>query len=176
MSPDLVFEILSNTRRRMVLFYLRQYGGAVTVQKLAGEIAALENEVDVDDLSRQQRKRVYVSLYQTHIPKLEETGIVEYDDDSGEVRLTNRAGEIDTYLTPTNESNYPWQLHYLVLAAIGGLVFALSFAGISGFAAIPTVVLGVGLVAAFAVSAVVQWWQQRRRNQALPAELLQHER
>jgi DNA-binding transcriptional ArsR family regulator len=175
MSPDLVFEILSNTRRRMLLFYLRQHSGSATVKELAGEIAALENEVDVDDLERQQRKRVYVSLYQTHVPKLEEAGIVEYDDASGEVRLTNRAGEFDTYLTPTSESQYPWQVHYLVLAALGGLLVVLSFAGVPGVAAITTTGIGIGLVIAFGVSAAVQYWRHRQRRREIPAELLNHD-
>lgn len=175
LSPDLVFEILSNTRRRMVLYYLRQLGGSATVKQLAGEIAALENDTSVDDLTRQQRKRVYVSLYQTHLPKLEETGIIEYDDDEGEVRLTDRAVEIDTYLTPTAESSHPWQLHYLVLAVGGGLLLGLSALGVPGIAAIPTLGLGIALMGGFAISAVVQYWRYRQRQRELPEELLEHE-
>lgn len=176
MSPDLVFEILSNTRRRMVLYYLRQYGGSATVQELAEEIAALENDVDVSDLRRQQRKRVYVSLYQTHLPKLEETGIIRYDDDRGEVHLTDRAMEIDTYLTPATEAEYPWQMHYLVLAVAGGLLFALASFGVPGIAAIPTLWLGIVIMAAFAISAIVQYWRYKRRQRELPAELMKHDR
>lgn len=176
LSPDLVFEILSNTRRRMMLYYLREHGGSATVKELAEQIAALENEVEVEDLGRQQRKRVYVSLYQTHVPKLEETGIIEYDDTEGEVRLTDRAGEFDSYLTSNSESEYPWQLHYLALAALGGWVFGLSLAGVPAFAAIPTLGIAVVLMLAFAVSAGVQYWQYRQNQQAIPPELLEHER
>jgi DNA-binding transcriptional ArsR family regulator len=175
MSPDLVFEILSNTRRRMVLYYLRQHDGVATVKELAEQIAALENDVDVDELRRQQRKRVYVSLYQTHVPKLEDAGIIEYDDASGEVRLTNRANEFDSYLTPTSEPEYRWRLHYLGLAVVGGLLFVLSVLGAPGLSAIPTSVLGIGLMVAFAVSAGVQYWRQKQREQEIPAELLKHD-
>jgi DNA-binding transcriptional ArsR family regulator len=175
MSQDLVFEILSNTRRRMLLFYLRKYEGSATVKELAERIAALENDVAVEDLERQQRKRVYVSLYQTHVPKLEKAGIVEYDDASGEVRLTNRAGEFDTYLTPATESEYPWRIHYLVLAALGGWLFVLSLAEVPIVSAIPTVGLGVGLDVSFGVSAAVQYWRHRKRQQEAPAELLNYE-
>jgi len=175
MSPDLVFDILSNTRRRMVLYYLRQYGGSASVQELADEIAAMENGVDVDDLTRQQQKRVYVSLYQTHLPKLEESGISEYDDDEEVVRLTDRANEIDEYLTSTAESRYPWQTHYLVLAVIGGLLFLLSALGVAGFAAIPSALLGLVLMALFAGSSIVQYWQHKQRQESLPAELLAYD-
>lgn len=173
-STDVVFEILSNTRRRMVLYYLRQSGGSATVQELAEQIAALENDVDVDELQSQQRKRVYVSLYQTHIPKLDSTGIIEYDDAQGMVYLTDRAMEIDTYLTPTAESTYPWQLHYLVLAGVGGLLFVLSFLGVPVISAIPTLALGIVLMIAFALSTIVQYWTYRQQQQAIPEELLEH--
>ena len=172
-STDIVFEILSNTRRRMVLYYLRESGGSATVQELAEQIAALENDVEVEDLQSQQRKRVYVSLYQTHIPKLESTGIIEYDDSRGIVYLTDRAMEIDTYLTPTTESTYPWQVHYLVLAGIGGLLFVLSSAGVPVIAAIPTLALGIALMVAFALSAIAQYWQYKQQQQEIPVELLE---
>ena len=175
MSPDLVFEILSNTRRRMVLYYLRQHDGVATVKELAGEIAALENDVDIDSLSRQQRKRVYVSLYQTHVPKLEDAGIIEYDDDEGIVRLTDRANEFDSYLTPATDPDYPWRIHYLALAAVGGILFVLSAVGAPGVGAIPADGLGIVLVIAFLVSAGVQYWQQKQREGEIPSELLTHE-
>jgi DNA-binding transcriptional ArsR family regulator len=175
MSPDLVFEILSNTRRRMVLYYLRQNDGAATVKELAEQIAALENDVDPEDLRRQQRKRVYVSLYQTHVPKLEDAGIIEYDDASGEVRLTNRAGEFDSYLTSTTDSDYPWRMHYLILAGLGGWLFALSFLGAPGLAAIPSMWFGLAILGSFAVSAAVQYWRHRQHRGEIPAELLQDE-
>lgn len=174
LSPDLVFDILSNTRRRMVLYYLRQYGGSATVQELAKEIAALENDVAVEALTRQQQKRVYVSLYQTHLPKLEETGIVE-SDESGEVSLTERAGEIDSYLTSSGEEEYPWQRHYLVLAAVGALLFVLVAVGAPVFEAVPMVALGVLLMVGFAVSSVVQYWQHTSQESDIPPELLRHE-
>ncbi len=173
-STDVVFEILSNTRRRMVLYYLRKLGGSASVQELAEQIAALENDVDVEELQSQQRKRVYVSLYQTHIPKLEETGIIEYDDTQGMIYLTDRATEIDTYLTPTSESTYPWQLHYLVLAAVGGALFVLSSLGVPVIAAIPTIALGIALMIAFAASTIVQYWVYKKQQQQIPAELLEH--
>jgi len=176
MSPDLVFEILSNTRRRMVLYYLRWYGGSVSVGELVGEIAALQNEVAVEDLTQQQRKRVYVSLYQTHLPKLEEAGLIEYDDDEGEVRLTDSAGDIDTYLTPATEPERRWQIPYLALSILGGLLFLLSFASIPVVASIPTAGLGLALMIGFALLAVLQHWRHRKREESIPTELLEHER
>ena len=174
LSPDLVFEILSNTRRRMVLYYLRWYGGSVSVRELVGEIAALQNGVAVEDLTQQQRKRVYVSLYQTHLPKLEEAGLIEYDDDKGEVRLTEQAGDIDTYLTPAAEPKRRWQMPYVGLSIFGGLLFLLSFIGVPVMASIPTVGLGLALMTGFSLLAVLQYWGHRKQQEAIPAELREH--
>lgn len=175
LSPDLVFEILSNTRRRMVLRYLRRYDGLVSVEELVSEIAALQNGVDVEDLTQQQRKRVYVSLYQTHLPKLEEAGLIEYDDDAGEVRLTDHAGDIDMYLTAAPEPEWGWQMPYLGLSILGGLLFLLSFAGIPVIASVPAVGLGLVLMIGFALLAVIQYWRHQERQKAIPTELLEHD-
>lgn len=174
MSPDLVFEILSNTRRRMVLYYLRWYGGSVSVQELVGEVAALQNDIAVEDLTRQQRKRVYVSLYQTHLPKLEEAGLIEYDDDEGIVRLTDSAGDIDTYLTPTTGPARRWQLPYIWLSLVGGLLFVLIVIDVPVVASIPTAGLGLALMIGFALLTALQYRRHRKEQQEIPDELLRH--
>lgn len=170
-SPDLVFELLSSTRRRRVLYYLREHGGVATVNELAESIAAMENEIDVEDLNRQQRKRVYVSLYQTHVPKLVEAGIIEYDDNNGEVRLTDRAVETDTYLTPASEAVYPWQLHYLALAVVSAVALGLSVAGVPVIGDVQEIWIGIAITATFAASALVQYRSFKRRKRELPQEL-----
>jgi DNA-binding transcriptional ArsR family regulator len=173
-SRDLVFEILSSARRRMILYYLRQHDGTATVNELADQIAAWENDVEPEELSSQQRKRVYVSLYQTHLPKLASAEIIDYDDDEGTVEIASRASEIDTFLTPATESTYPWQLHYLVLTAISALLFVLAVAEIPG---VPSVTLvGIGFVVAFALSSVAHYRSYRRRKNEIPTELGEHER
>ena len=83
LSRDEVYDILSNARRRFVIYFLRDRREPVELSELSDRVAAWENDVPVEELTDQQVKRVYVSLYQTHIPKLEDTGIVEYDSDSG---------------------------------------------------------------------------------------------
>jgi DNA-binding transcriptional ArsR family regulator len=173
LSRDLIFDLLSSPRRRMALYYLRERGGSSTVTELAEDIASLEYEVPVEELSRQQRKRVYVSLYQTHIPKLDEAGIVEYDDDTSEVTLTDRARRIDTYLSADEGDSYPWHYHYLALAVLSAGLFV-GAAVVDG----PIGPLAVGLVVttAFVLSGVVQlvhrWYRQRDPPQELSEESL----
>lgn len=98
LNQNVIFDVLSSSRRRYVLYYLSQHDAPVELPDLAKEVAAWEMETPVEDLSPQERKRVYVSLYQTHVPKLDEVGLVEYDQDTGEVRLTRRSDQIEGFL------------------------------------------------------------------------------
>ncbi|ELZ46347.1 hypothetical protein C464_11048 [Halorubrum coriense DSM 10284] len=175
LSPDGVFELLSNHRRRMVLYYLRTNGGAVDVQELATEIAAMENDVPADELTSQQRKRVYVSLYQTHLPKMAEMNTIEYDKDGGTVRLADRADDIDEYLTTEDRPTYPWRFHYLLLTVIGATALSLSALSAPVFGAVPLPVLGVAIVVVFSLSVVWQYWQAQNRTEPVPVELSRYD-
>lgn len=124
LNQDTVFSILSNSRRRYVLYYLKQRSEPIQLTKLAEHVAAWENETDVDSLEPEERKRMYVSLYQTHIPKLAETGMVNYDKDAGTVEIAEEANAVDEYF-PESEHNIPWQLIYLTEALVGLLTLGL---------------------------------------------------
>lgn len=171
LSQDTVFDVLSSARRRETIDILREEETPIELTGLAEIVAARENDTTVEALSSQDRKRVYVSLYQTHLPKLEDVGIIEYDEDGGEITLTDRAVETDTYLTPATEATYPWELHYLALALVSGIGLVLSFVGFPVISAIPPLWLGVGITLAFAVSTIVQFVGRRRRREQLPREL-----
>jgi hypothetical protein len=97
-SLDTTFELLKNRRRRKVLKHLRTNGGESTLSDLAEHIAALENDIEVAQLSSDQRKRVYIGLYQCHLPKLDGAGVVDYDKNRGTVVLREAAGEVLQYL------------------------------------------------------------------------------
>ena len=175
LTSNEVFEILSNHRRRMVLYFLRKDGTEITVKELAEKIAAAENEVAVEDLTSQQRKRVYVSLYQTHLPKMEQTNVIDYDEDEGIVRLTDRTRSVDQYLTKEEPSRYPWTLHYVVLAVLGGTFVVLSWLGAPIFGAVPPLWPAVATLALYLASVAVHFWAYRNRRGEIPAELAQYD-
>lgn len=124
LTQDTVYDLLSNKRRRFVISKLRRADGAVSVNELSESVAAWENGVEVDELTDKQIKRVYVSLYQIHIPKLDDAGLVAYDKDSGQVELTPTVSELDSYLPEQADSggdDIPWQAIYagIAVAALG---------------------------------------------------------
>jgi hypothetical protein len=88
-DQDLVFDILKNRRRRQVLRYLMAIDDAASIGDLAEQLAAWENDVPKGDITYKQRKRVYISLHQTHLPKLDDARVVDYDSRSGMVSLTD---------------------------------------------------------------------------------------
>lgn len=98
LTKDEIFDALKASRRRAVLRYLDENGGTATTGTLAEHIAAMENGVDVSAISSSQRKRVYVALYQAHLPRMADFGIVEYDSDRGYVKLCDRADRVLSYL------------------------------------------------------------------------------
>lgn len=86
-TKDMIFEVLRASRRREVLRYLDAHDGEASVGKLAEHVAAGENETEPTMVSSTQRKRAYVALYQVHLPKLADYGVVDYERARGHVRL-----------------------------------------------------------------------------------------
>lgn len=76
---DDLLETLRNERRRLVIRELAERDKPVTIDTLSRRLAAIQNDVDEDDVTATQRKRVYVSLYQTHLNRLEDAGLLEWD-------------------------------------------------------------------------------------------------
>jgi hypothetical protein len=102
---DLAFEILKNGRRRMVLEELGVSGGEVTLGELSETIAARENDKTVAEISSKERKRVYVGLYQAHLPKMDDAGIVQFNKDRGLISPGPHADLLARFLgAPTRES------------------------------------------------------------------------
>lgn len=169
LSKDTIFDILSNPRRRYALYYLRQESGPIKLTKLAEHVAAWENETDVDSLENQERKRVYVSLYQTHIPKLADAGLVHYDEDAGTVELASRATAIDDHLSEP-ENSIPWQMIYLSATVVGGFLLVVSAFDVGAFGALPEMFVTLAVLVLFAGIAVTHL-VYRRRSRSAPSEL-----
>jgi hypothetical protein len=95
---DRIFGVLGNSRRRYVLNYLSTREGTVTMSDLAEQVAAWECGKPTERLGSKERKRVYVSLYQSHLPKMAEASAVAYDKDRGEIERGERFEQYGHYL------------------------------------------------------------------------------
>jgi hypothetical protein len=146
---DIVFEIIRNERRRLVLQFLDDTEEAeVTLSDLAEHIAAIENDTTVQALSAQQRKRVYVGLYQCHLPKMADSGIVEFNKNRGIIRPGPNIEELEPYLDIEQNDDRP--LEYVALASVAVVAYALAtFGGFAGQLAGGVIVVSMLVLFAF---------------------------
>lgn len=158
-SNDERFEVLSNHRRRYALHYLQRNGDRATLGELADQVAAWENGIDTDSVSYDERKRVYTSLQQIHLPRMDETGVVEFDDRDGVVQLGPTAHEVDVYLEIVAGNDVPWSKFYVGLAILNaGLVAG---AGLGFFPVIPDVGWAIFVLVTFLVTALAHLYVTR---------------
>ena len=166
LSLDLVFEILKNSRRREVIHHLREQepGDRVSLGELAEHVAAIENDTTTDALTSSQRKRVYVGLYQCHLPKMDDMGVVDFNQDRGHVALAPQSECLTEYLDrPTEDAGVDWHRYYGAISAVGIAVLGLSLGAGLGSG----VVLGLlGLVVAtFAFCSACHWVTESRNEE-----------
>lgn len=154
LSEDTIFSILSNQRRRYVLRYLRQVDRETDLSDLVERIAAWENDVDVPAVTYEQRKRVYTSLHQTHLPKLDDAGIVDYDRDRGTIVAADAAADLEAYLSAVDDRRQ-WSRIYLGLSALCLALLVAAWLDAGPFTVIRDLWLAAGALVTFAVTAVV---------------------
>lgn len=104
LSEDEIFHILQTNRRRAVISYLLDRDGPIKMGDITEYVTARENETTVENISSTQRQRVYIPLYQSHLPKLEEKGLIEYHKPRGIVRPTEKLETFRPYLETTDEA------------------------------------------------------------------------
>ncbi|WP_435155658.1 DUF7344 domain-containing protein [Haladaptatus sp. DFWS20] len=141
-SRDEIFHILRNRRRRYAIHYLKQHDGSVSIGELADQVTAWEHGITPEAITSQQRKRIYNSLQQTHLPKLARTGFVEYDSARGTVELKERAVRLDMYLEIVPERDLPWAQYYLGLGGVSVTLMGAVWLEAFPFSLLPSVVWG----------------------------------
>lgn len=152
LSLDLVFEVLKNERRRHVLRYLQENPGQTTLSDLAEHIAAIENDKPITALTSQERKRVYVGLYQCHLPKMNDTDVIDFDDNRGTVNVGPNAEQLYKFLDVESTEQSRWPYYYLGVSIIGGGLFAVSIVT----AAVQLTIAFTATIIAVSTLAVVQ--------------------
>lgn len=160
-----VFDVLSNDRRRCALHYLKRHDDRrVELRELVDYVAAWENDTTPREVDSNARKRVYTALRQSHLPKLKDAGVVEYEHLRGEVELTDQAREVQLYLEQVPRNDIPWSEYYLGLSAIGAALIVVTWTGIYPFVHLSGIGLAAILVTIFALSAAVHTYDASRNR------------
>lgn len=168
LTADEVYDILSNQRRRFVLYHLRDVG-ETSLRELSRLVAAWENDIDPEEVTSVQRKRVYTALHQTHLPRLDEDGVVNYDRSRGIVVPTDRLEVFESFLDADETDQRPWNRYYGGLGAVGGVFALAALFVIPGIASVDAAL--VGLVLGGAILAVARAQGRTERGDSLPDDL-----
>lgn len=162
LSRETIFDVLSCRRRRHTLHYLTQQDGRVGLRELSEQLAAWEHGVPPADIGWEQRKGVYTTLRQVHLPRLCEAGIVEFDREQGAVTLSGEAENVRLYLDFVPEDEIPWNNYYLGLSGLSGCLLLLAEGGVVPFGEVPVVVWAAVVVCLFGLSAVAHTYHSRQ--------------
>lgn len=166
-TTDVVYQTLSNQRRRSVLRALLT-AEQWTVRELTAYVAARECDVPVPELEYKQRKRVYTSLVQTHLPAMAKNDVVAYDKSRGTVARTASTETFTPYLTdrPVEPASrdVSWGKRYLALATAFAVVAALGLFGVPPLGSMPGVVYGGLFAGTLAVTAGLHLRTERRAD------------
>lgn len=159
---DQIFEILKNPRRRYVLRYLREVADEVTLGDLSEQIAAWENEKEIQQVSSSERKRVYVGLYQVHLPKMDGMDIVSFDKSRAIIEPGPTIDLLYGYLNQhSHNKGHDWSKYYVGVtgATVVALLVAMLVEAIAGVPAVS--VAAGGALVAFATLALIHYRTKR---------------
>ena len=98
--------ILGNNRRMLMIEYLQRKEGQAELRELVEFIAEREGDTD-----RKHRKSVYVSLVQTHIPKLEREGVITFEH--GVITLLKIPNDVTVYMEVVKKNDISWNAFYM---------------------------------------------------------------
>lgn len=131
---------------------------------LSQEIAAWEDGLAFENVSSTDRKRVYTALQQSHLPKMDNAGVLEFDRDRGTIEPTPALEDVEIYMDVVRGREIPWSDYYLGLTALAGLSFLTSVFDLLPFGPLPSTAWGVFVLVSFAVSALAHRYYARRNR------------
>ena len=154
-----IHDVLRNSRQRLVLERLA-VEDRETVSDLAEYIAAAESGEDPPP--RNVRQSVYVSLHQTHLPKLDSLGIATYDANEKLVTRDAKAEDVDVYMEVVPESGLSWAEYYFGFSLVGLATMTGHRVGVPVLSDVDATLLAGGLLLVLCLSAGYHLLHQRR--------------
>ncbi|MDY6774981.1 MAG: hypothetical protein SV253_02710 [Halobacteria archaeon] len=146
-----IHQILSSQRRYETLSILIDEG-TVSVRDLADRVAEIESGEKSPDSNK--RKSVYVSLHQTHIPKLDTLGVIEYDENTKEARVSDSVGEVIEKYMASKDTSQTGDVSEESGRSVRGSQIGVGASAISGLGVVSVILSYLGLPV---VSVVSPW-------------------
>lgn len=98
-----VFGVLAHPRRRFLLCVFT-LDDRWTLPALATRLAAWEHDIDETAVDDRLHKRMYVSLYHTHVPRLEKARAIRFDERTETIVPGEYTEELLTVLDGVSDS------------------------------------------------------------------------
>ncbi len=155
LTEDELFDVLANQRRRYAVHLLKREGDeTVSIGEMAEQIAAWENGIDAAEITGNERKRVYTALQQSHLPKMDDAGVVNFNKNRGLVEPTRALDDVDVYLDVVEGKEIPWSDYYLGLSGVAAALVAAVWVGAWPFVLLPEMAWTIAIVVGFSFSAI----------------------
>lgn len=143
LSAD-IREATKNLRRRYTLYYVTQTGGSVDFDELVTRVASWETGRSPEELDVRTEKSVYSSLYQTHLPILEEQELISFDREAKTVSVTDRTSQITIEFQQDISVINRWVAICLLFSSVSFLGLSLWVFGFLSESSLLNVFLGTG--------------------------------
>ena len=171
MSEDELFDVLADQRRRFALHLLKREGDeTVTIGEMAEQIAAWENGIDMAEITGNERKRVYTALQQSHLPKMDKAGVIDFNKNRGVVEPMPAMTDVDVYMDVVEGREIPWSDYYLGLSGVAVALVGAVWLGAWPFVLLPEFAWTVAIVVAFAFSAITHKYYTAEMKVGEPEE------
>ncbi|ELZ42353.1 hypothetical protein C471_04920 [Halorubrum saccharovorum DSM 1137] len=122
LSRNDIFDLLSNRRRRFVVHALKRMEEPVELAELSTYVAAWEMETEPEEIDHEDRRSVYVTLRRTHLPKMDEKNVIQFNKSEKTVQSTEILDNIDVHIEVLHGKEIPWSLYYIGLAVVSVLL------------------------------------------------------
>ncbi|UHQ97924.1 hypothetical protein HYG81_18865 [Natrinema zhouii] len=96
---DIVLDLCGDEHRRIILAVLAEEQRSLTVNDLRSTILTYNHHMPVTEASGEVLTEIQSSLHETHIPKLESAGVLEYDSERQIVEPTEQFDQLQPHLS-----------------------------------------------------------------------------
>jgi hypothetical protein len=156
LGEEEIHDILSNRRRKQTLEMLKNQPGPIALRDLTDWIA--QSESGETPPPRSLRQSVYNSLHQTHLPKLDRHGVIDYDQHRKLITLRSKARRVDLYMEVLTPYGITWSTYYRSLSVLSLLAIIADQMDVLGFPGDYSVLVASAFLAIVALSTAYQLW------------------
>lgn len=158
LSDEEIHDVLRNKRRRLVIDILQSENEPVSVRELSEEIGSVES--DSNPPPRNIKQSVYVSLLQTHLPKLDELGIIDYESNGKMVSVDGGLQDVTFFMETIPKYGISRIEYYAALGVLGVLTTFAAQIGAPVISAFTPLTWAYGFFLLIFVSGLYHLYQQ----------------